>query len=82
MKLTLEIPDEKAAFFLELIANLPFVKAASPPAKTNGRRKVGQQPGQDTTDYLLASPANRERLLASIAEIRAGNVEFHDLIDE
>lgn len=80
MKLTLEIPDEKAAFFLELIANLPFVKTK--PAKVNGRARVGLQPGQDTTDYLMSSPANRERLLASIANVRAGKVEYHDLIDD
>ncbi len=82
MKLTLEVADDKAAFFLELIANLPFVKTPRKRAKATGQRKIGQQPGQDTTDYLLSSPANRERLLASIADVRAGRVEYHDLIDE
>ncbi len=33
------------------------------------------------TAYLLSTPANARRLLASIADVRAGNVEVHDLID-
>jgi len=33
------------------------------------------------TAYLLRSPANAEHLTASLAELRAGNVEEHDLIE-
>lgn len=33
------------------------------------------------TAHLLRSPANAERLRASIANARAGQVEQHDLID-
>lgn len=33
------------------------------------------------TAFLLRSPANAERLRASIADARAGRVESHDLID-
>ncbi len=32
------------------------------------------------TEYLLASPANAERLLQSIQNIEEGKVEIHDLI--
>lgn len=33
------------------------------------------------TDYLLRSPANAERLLASLERARRGEVEYHDLDD-
>jgi antitoxin YefM len=33
----------------------------------------------DTTDYLLASPANRERLQASIKEMQAGSFEAREV---
>ncbi len=32
-----------------------------------------EQSSEDETAYLLRSPANRERLLASIANVEAGN---------
>ncbi len=32
------------------------------------------------TSYLLQSPANAERLRASLAEVRAGDVTAHDLL--
>ena len=35
----------------------------------------------DETAYLLSSPANAERLRASIAELDAGRGEPHDLIE-
>ena len=34
------------------------------------------------TDYLLRSPANREALLASIAELDAGGGQVRELIEE
>ena len=33
------------------------------------------------TDYLLRSPANRKQLLASIAELEAGDGQVRDLIE-
>ena len=33
------------------------------------------------TAYLLRSPANAERLLRSLEDIRRGKVEYHDLIE-
>ena len=35
----------------------------------------------EETLYLLQSPANAKRLLASIAELEAGNGEEHELIE-
>ncbi|MBX3570189.1 MAG: type II toxin-antitoxin system prevent-host-death family antitoxin [Rhizobiaceae bacterium] len=37
--------------------------------------------GMKETAYLLASPANAERLLKSIADADAGRLVEHDLID-
>jgi antitoxin YefM len=37
--------------------------------------------GMQETLYLMSSPANARELLASIAELRAGKSEEHDLID-
>ena len=34
------------------------------------------------TLYLLRSPANAERLRESIASVKAGEIEEHDLIDD
>lgn len=34
------------------------------------------------TDYLLSSPKNRERLLSSLANARAGNAKQRELIEE
>ena len=36
----------------------------------------------DETAYLLAQPANAARLLASLADARAGRVVEHGLIEE
>jgi antitoxin YefM len=36
----------------------------------------------EETAYLMASPANAERLNKSIAEAKAGRVVQHDLIEE
>ncbi len=63
MKITLEVPDNKAAFMMELLQSLPFVKAT--PARTKAKP-------QDETDYLLSNPANARELLASIEQIRQG----------
>ena len=35
----------------------------------------------DETEYLLATPANRKRLLEAIADMDAGRGEEHDLIE-
>jgi hypothetical protein len=72
MKITLEIPDNKAAFMMELLQSLPFVKAT--PARTKAKP-------QDETEYLLSSPANAKALLAAIERTRNGQVVEHDLIE-
>jgi hypothetical protein len=72
MKITLEIPDNKAAFMMELLQSLPFVKAT--PARVKAKP-------QDETEYLLSSPANAKALLAAIERTRNGQMVEHDLIE-
>ena len=72
MKITLEVPDNKAAFMMELLQSLPFVKA------TPARRKATPQ---DETEYLLSTKANRERLLGAIERLERGEGQQHDLMD-
>ncbi|MDO4224011.1 MAG: hypothetical protein Q4D05_08315 [Acinetobacter sp.] len=38
-------------------------------------------PTPDTTEYLLASPTNAERLTRAIAQARQGRVQQHELIE-
>ena len=65
MKVALEFPDEKAAFVLELLHSLPYVKTKA----------------LDETKYLLQSPANAAALLAAIERTRNGQVVEHELIE-
>ena len=38
--------------------------------------------GWATTNHLLSSPANAERLLKAVEDIKSGGVVQHELIDE
>lgn len=55
MKIELEVPDYKLAFVMELLDSIPFIKARTIEGKT-----------QTTTEYLLSSQANAERLKEAI----------------
>ena len=70
MKITLEIPDSRADFLLELLRNLPFVKL---------RGQAAKAVALDETAYLLSSPANAERLYAALDRDRRGQRETHEL---
>ena len=73
MKITLEVPDHKAAFVMELLQSIPFIKAKPMCSKAKP---------QDETEYLLSTEANRDRLLQSLANIERGLTEPHELIEE
>ena len=73
MKITLEVPDNKAAFMMELLQSLPFVKARFPRSRVKP---------QDETEYLLSTKANRNALLGAIERLEKGQYEVHDLIEE
>ena len=70
MKITLEIPDSRAEFLLELLRNLPFVKL---------RGQAAKAAAPDETAHLLSSPANAARLYAALARDRQGQREAHEL---
>ena len=68
MEITFEVPAERAAFMLEMLRSMSFVSnpRASKPAVA-----------ADSTAYLLASPANAERLRQAYEQFDAGQrVEF------
>ena len=71
MKITLEIPDNRADFMMELLQSLPFVKAT--PARLKAKP-------QDETEYLLSSPANAKALLDAIERLERGEGVQHDLL--
>ena len=70
MKITLEVPENRAAFLLELLRNLPFVTLRGQAAKISV---------PDETAHLLSSPANTARLQAAIERDRRGQRETHEL---
>ena len=70
MKITLEVPDNKVGFLLELLRNLPFVKLRGQAAKAQTA---------DETTHILSSPANAARLYAALARDRRGERETHEL---
>lgn len=72
MKITLEVPDSRADFLLELLRNLPFVKL---------RGQAARASVPDETSYLLSSPANAARLYAALERDRRGERETHELPD-
>ncbi|HEX8426487.1 hypothetical protein [Hymenobacter sp.] len=65
MKYTLEIPDQEVEFVLELLRRVSSVKLT--PVTGSRKKKT-----QDTTEYLMSTRANRERLLAAMNEIESG----------
>jgi hypothetical protein len=67
MKYTLEIPDQEVEFVLELLRRVSSVKLT--PVTGSRKKKT-----QDTTEYLMSTRANRERLLAAMNEIESGEI--------
>jgi len=70
MRITLDVPDHKAAFLLELLRSLPFVTLRGHAAKVEIL---------DATAHLLSSPANATRLRAALERSRLGQYETHSL---
>ncbi len=71
MIFTLEVPDQKQEFIQELLQAFAFVKL-TPNAKPARKRQ------QDTTEYLMSTRTNRERLLAAMEEIERGETTTHE----
>ncbi len=67
MRISFDVPDHRASFILELLRSLPFVSLRGQAAKA-----VSKTAPADTTDYLLASPANAAHLARSLAQLERG----------
>lgn len=74
MKIELEVPDSKVSFIMELLESIPFIKV-----KKTGILMASQM---DTTDYLLSSPTNEQRLSEAMKRSERGIVEHHNLCEE
>jgi len=66
MKISLEIPDNMLAAFMELLQGVPYVKQAKPV----------KAKALDATQYLESNPANHARVLAAIEGLEKGQ---HDV---
>ncbi len=73
MRITLEVPEHRAAFVLELLRSLPFVTL---------RGQAAKDAALDETAYLLSSPANADRLRAALERDRLGQHQTHSLPDD
>ena len=65
MEIIVNVPAERLEFALEVLRNLTFVESARP-------KRAAKKEAQDTTDYLLASPANAERLRLAYEQFDRG----------
>jgi hypothetical protein len=72
MRITLEVPEHRAAFMLELLRSLPFVTL---------RGQAAKAAALDETAHLLSSPANAARLRAALERDRLGQHQTHSLPD-
>ena len=72
MEIIIDVPAERVEFALEVLRNLAFVKNARP-------KKAVKRTEMDTTEYLLASPANAEHLQRSIEQLRRGQTVQVDI---
>ena len=76
MKYTLETPDQEAEFVLELLQRITSVKLTPVTSK-------GKKTAMHTSEYLMSTRTNRERLLlASIERLERGAGVQHGLIEE
>lgn len=72
MEIVFEVPSERVEFMLDMLRNLAFVKNPRP-------KRAPKTAAADTTDYLLASPANAEHLRRSREQLRRGQTVRVDI---
>ena len=70
MRITLEVPEHRAAFMLELLRSLPFVTL---------RGQAANADALDETAHLLSSPVNAARLRAALERDQLGQRAIHSL---
>ncbi len=64
MQIVFDVSPDRVSFALEVLRNLSFVQ--------NPRPLTESAAAEDTTDYLLASPANAERLRLAYEQFDRG----------
>jgi hypothetical protein len=74
MKIELEVPDSKVSYVMELLENIPFIKIL--------KTEIPVKPKMDTTDYLLSTPTNEQRLSKALERSKQGISEQHHLLEE
>ena len=67
MEIIVNVPAERLEFALDVLRSLTFVESARP--KRAAKAKTSEL---DTTDYLLASPANADRLRLAYEQFDRG----------
>lgn len=72
MEIIVDVPAERLEFALEVLRNFAFVKSARP-------KRPARKVAQDTTEYLLASPANAAFIRESREQLRRGQTVQIDI---
>ena len=67
MEIVFEVPEDRAAFMLEMLRSITYVSNPRP-----RRAHEAQTEEMDTTEYLLSSKANAEHLRRSIEQLERG----------
>lgn len=68
-------------YFDEVIDNQDILILTRSDGQTVVMMPLAQYNSLTETDYLNSSPANRRHLLESMAQLRAGQLEQHELIE-
>jgi toxin YoeB len=74
MKITLEVPDHKAPFILEVLQAFSYVKTMVVQPR--------EEPGMEETAYLLSTEANRHQLQEAIEQFQENGYQQHDVLEE
>ena len=69
MEIIFEVPADRASFMLNLLRSINCVKNPRP---KRAAKAVKPDPNGDTTEYLLSSPANAERLKLAYEQFDRG----------
>jgi len=69
MEIVFEVPEDRAAFMLEMLRSITYVSNPRPQRNVEADRASEEM---DTTEYLLSSKANAEHLRRSFEQLDRG----------
>lgn len=73
MEIVFDVPAERVAFMLEMLASISYVRNPRPRRARGGKKEQAVSPDEmDTTEYLLSSPANAESIRRSMEQLHRG----------